>query len=218
MLSVLMLAGCGAEKAEKNKEGKETMNISTEKVSETEYFHELWKEDEQGDGKSVYWDGEKAFLIEDPLDSLDITDGRLVVEGTEMKTVPGIFELHYLNKLKNVQVVSEKEDDYHLTAENMDIRVQEVDFSGEKERLDKDSGYRSMETDVLSQHQIKYFKEYGLYMGLADTEKGRYAGYTLIFKSELNGKSYKLSVLGIGNMEDIKMHALYVMNHFEVLF
>ena len=179
-----------------------------ESISALEQFYKLVEEDKTGDKKSVYWDGKSASMVEDEFDSLDISDGRGMITGTERTGIPDVFELNYPNSIENVVLTSDSEEDYHLTADVVDIRIQLVDFHSNKQ----------IDASILSKHQTKYFEDYKLYVGLIKTEEETYAGYTLLFESNLNNKSYMISVAGIGNLEDIKMNALYIMNHFDVSY
>ena len=189
-----------------------------ESISALEQFYKLVEEDKTGDKKSVYWDGKSASMVEDEFDSLDISDGRGMITGTERTGIPDVFELNYPNSIENVVLTSDSEEDYHLTADVVDIRIQLVDFHSKQEELKKDSSYKQIDASILSKHQTKYFEDYKLYVGLIKTEEETYAGYTLLFESNLNNKSYMISVAGIGNLEDIKMNALYIMNHFDVSY
>ena len=221
VLAALMLVACDSNKSEKNKEGNENMKEiekSTKNGNEWENFYQLLKEDKEGDKKSIYWDGNTASIIDDEFDSFDISDGRGEITGTKTVTVPGVFELYYPDNLEDIVTVSDKENSYHLTGKNLDIQVQEIDFKSEQKKLEEKTDYKKIKSDILSEHQRKYFKDFELYVGIADTDNGAYAGYTLLFESSLNDKAYSLSVLGIGNLEEIKMNALYIMNHFEVIF
>jgi ribonucleotide monophosphatase NagD (HAD superfamily) len=60
--------------------------------------------------------------------------------------------------------------------------------------------------------------DYELFVGKEETDKGTYVGYVLVFRSALKDKkTYKISVTGIGSLEDIKVCAFDIMNHFNVL-
>lgn len=229
---LLCLVGCKAKQASHTEGGKESMtqkeyNQDTKEEKgkeqkkesqEIDMFFQLMEEDVVGDEKSVSWDGTQATVIDDVYDSTEISDGRFEMSGREIATVAGVFEFAYPNTLKQVSIKSGQAEDYYLTAENVEIRIQQIEYASEKKNLDENLKYRNIDASSLSEHQTKYFNQYALYMGMVDTDEGCYAGYTLVFESNLAKRSYRISVDGIGNMADIKATAVYVMNHFDVLF
>lgn len=192
--------------------------ISNSTTDEVQNFHNLMAADEVGDKRSVYWDGSKATSEEDELDDLSIDDGRGVIDGTQTITIPMVFEFEHTNSLQDVVVESDNEEDYHIEAKNYDIRIERIDYEAEKENMASDSNFVQTTEIVLADYQTKYFKEYELYYGIVQTDRGTYAGYSLIFDSALDDRAYRITCSGIGCMEDIRTEAFYIMNHFDVLF
>lgn len=217
LLLSVSLTGCN-DFAKSNSGRNQNMANMEESINALEQFYKLVEEDKTGDKKSVYWDGKSASMVEDEFDSLDISDGRGGITGTERTGIPDVFELYYPDSIENVVLTSDSEEDYHLTTDVVDIRIQLVDFHSKQEELKEDSSYKEIDGGILSKHQTKYFENYKLYVGLIKTGEETYAGYTLLFQSNLNDKSYMISVAGIGNLEDIKINALYIMNHFDVSY
>lgn len=201
-------------------ESKEDSMVEEQNIvkGEVENFFYLMEQNEVGDGKSVYWDGISATEVEDEFDSSDLQDGRWNISGEQVITVGDIFEFAYPDSLDSITVLSDSAEDYHLYTEEYDVHIQQISYEEEVQDASKEENLKRIEEELLSEHQTKYFEEYQLYLGIVDTEKGNYAGYTLFFKSNLADRAYCISVNGTGNMEDIKIVALYVMNHFEVLF
>lgn len=224
VLASFCLASCGV-KPEGSDTGVKGMTEKVEEVvqtenqrSEIENFQKLMSEEVEGDRKSVYWDGSHAVMREDPLDIADIQDGRYVIEGVQKVTIPDTFEFSYPNALENVVVESKKEEDYHITAKDYDIQIKRIDYEEEKEKIASDPAYVRIEEEVLSPNQTKYFKSYELYEGIVNTSGGTYAGYTLLFESELDHRAYLIGCSGIGYLYDIRQVGFYIMNHFDVLF
>lgn len=194
-----------------------TMNKNTER-SHIENFHQLMKEDVAGDGKGVYWDGESASVIDDELDQSDIDDGRNVFTDATTVKLPLIFEYSYPNELEDVTVVNDDAKDYHVTAKDYDIRIELVDYNNAVEKMAENDNFTEIDKSALSANQTKYFDDYYLYRGIVNTANGDYAGYVLLFESNLDDRQYKITCSGLGLVERIRMTAFYIMNHFEVLF
>lgn len=184
----------------------------------TATFFSLVEADQQGDEKSVYWDGKKASVIDDEFDSAQIDDGRTLGEGYETAGVPDMFSFQYPNDMKLAEIKSESAEEYCLEAENLEILVRQIDFEKETEAMKNNTNYQMIATEFFPEYVTKYFEQYQLYIGFTDTQNARYAGYTLLFQSNLADRSYQITVAGIGNMEEIRLRALYIMDHFEVLF
>ena len=53
---------------------------------------------------------------------------------------------------------------------------------------------------------------------MVDTNDKNYAGFILIFESELADRAYQISCSGIGYIKDIQTNSIDIMNHFDVLF
>ena len=152
LISILLsvsLTGCN-EFAKSNSGRNQNMVNMEESISALEQFYKLVEEDKTGDKKSVYWDGKSASMVEDEFDSLDISDGRGMITGTERTGIPDVFELNYPNSIENVVLTSDSEEDYHLTADVVDIRIQLVDFHSKQEELKKDSSYKQIDASILS--------------------------------------------------------------------
>ncbi len=216
MIILLILAGCGCNNNGDNTEGD--LGMKDKELEQGDFF-ELVKEDVFGDEKSIYWDGTKASLRDDPLDSTEIDDGRYGERVLQQVTVPNKFELYYPDSLQDKEIVCETAENYHIIAKDMNIYVHQVDYEKEKKQLAESASYLAIDKMQLSEHSTKYFDDYELFVGKEETDKGIYVGYVLLFKSALGEKNtYKISVTGIGSLEDIKVCAFDIMNHFTVLF
>ncbi len=216
MIILLTMTGCGSNSNSDNIEG----DLGTkDNVLEQGDFLELVKEDVFGDEKSIYWDGTTASIKEDPLDSIAIDDGRYGERTLEEVTVSNKFELYYPDDLQDVEIVSETTEDYHMTAKNKNIYVRSVDYETEIKQLTESEDFLAIDKTQLSEHKTYFFEDYELFVGKEETDKGTYVGYVLVFRSALKDKkTYKISVTGIGSLEDIKVCAFDIMNHFNVLF
>lgn len=210
IIMCFMLTACAGRK-----DG--TMNKDTE-LSQIENFHKLMNEDAGGDRKGVFWDGESASVVDDELDQSDIDDGRNVFTGATTVKLPLNFEYSYPNELEDVTVVNDDAKDYHVNAKDYDIRIELVDYNNAVEKMAVNDNYIEIDKSALSANQTKYFDDYHLYRGIVNTANGDYAGYVLLFESNLADRQYKISCSGLGLVERIRMTAFYIMNHFEVLF
>ena len=219
MVAAMGMMACNSNMGRKREENKMQENtIENSSADEVQNFHNLMEADEVGDKKSVYWDGRKAILEEDELDDLNINDGRGMIEGTQTVTIPTVFEFTYTNSLKDVIVENNSEENYHIEAQNYDIRIELIDYEVETEKMASDANFAKITDSVLSERHTKYFKEYELYSGIVQTARGDYAGYSLIFDSAVDDRAYRITCSGIGCMENIRMEAFEIMNHFYVLF
>lgn len=183
-----------------------------------EEFFELMEQNEYGDKKSVYWDGTSAKEVADEQDSSDVQDGRWNIEKCETITVEDMFEFIYPGDIDEVTLRSVMPENYHMSAPDLDVRIQQIEYDEAIKAAEKRTSLRKVEGEELSQNQTKYFKDYALYLTVTDTGKENYAGYQLFFESNLTDRAYSISVTGLGNMDDLKVTAFYIMNHFEVLF
>ena len=212
IIMCFMLTACAGKE-----EGNGTMNSDTGleatkdiELTHIENFHKLTKEDIIGDRKGVYWDGESASVVEDELDQSDIDDGRNVFSGATTVKLPLIFEYSYPNDLEDVTVVNDDAKDYHVTAKDYDIRIELVDYNSAVEKMAENDNFIEIDKSALSVNQTKYFDDYHLYRGIVNTEQGDYAGYVLIFESNLDDRQYKITCSGLGLVERIRMTAFYI--------
>lgn len=210
---LLLLSACQNEEGgnEKEMEKKEAMNPA-------EYLNVLIDEEKDGDGKSVYWNGKEAIVKDDPYDVKDIDDGRFTIQGRKIVSIPQVFQFEYPDFLQNVAVEKDSEEYYYIASQNFDICIELIDYEDREEVLDSNLNYKIVEDEILSKDQIKYFKRYKLYRGVVDTNDKNYAGFILIFESELADRAYQISCSGIGYIKDIQKNAIDIMNHFDVLF
>lgn len=219
---VLVISACQSEEGGNNKkmEKKETINVTEqeETMSPAEYLNVLIHEEKDGDGKSVYWDGEKASVKEDPYDVKDMDDGRFTIEGKQTVSIPQVYQFEYPDSLQNAVVEKDSEEFYHITAQDFDICIELIDYDEREKILNDEDNYEIVEDEILSKNQTKYFKRYALYRGVVDADGKDYAGFVLIFESGLADRSYQISCSGIGYMKDIQINSTYIMNHFDVLF
>lgn len=222
LIFVLLISACQSEEGGNNKkmEKKENINVTEqeETMSSAEYLNVLINEEKDGDGKSVYWDGEKAVVKDDPYDVKDIDDGRFTIEGKQTVSIPQVFQFEYPDSLQNAVVEKNSEEFYHITAQDFDICIELIDYDDRKKILNENRSYEIVEGEILSKSQTKYFKRYELYRGVVDTNEKDYAGFVLILESELADRSYQISCSGIGYIRDIQKNSIYIMNHFDVLF
>lgn len=222
LIFILVISACGSEEGgnQKTMKEKENVNITEqeESISPAQHLNVLIKEEEDGDGESVFWDGEKAFVKNDPYDEKDIDDGRFVIEGKKTVLMPQVYQLEYPDSLQNDIVEKDSEEYCHITAEDFDICIELIDYEDRKKVLDNNHNCEIVKEEILSKNQTKYFKRYEVYSGIIDADGKNYAGFILIFESELADRSYQITCSGIGYMKDIQKNAIYIMNHFDVLF
>lgn len=221
VLICFTITACASNKEENGKMTNQDTELeisSNNEQNNIENYHRLMEEDVTGDGMSVYWDGKAASVVEDQFDQNDIEDGRSVINGATSVKLPLLFEYSYPNHLEDVTVVSDNAENYHVKAKDYDIRFELVDYKNAVEELKQNNNLREIDKSNLSENQTKYFKDYHLYQGIINTQSGDYAGYVLVFESNLDDRQYKISCSGLGLIENIKITAFYIMNHFEVLF
>lgn len=216
LMLLTTLTGCstGMGNQYRNEMVKET-EMGQQQIEE---FFDLMEQSKSGDEKSVYWDGASAKEVADEQDSADVQDGRWNIEKCETITVEDMFEFVYPGDIDEVTLRSEMPEDYHMSAPDLDIHIQQVEYEEAIQAAEKRTSLRKIEGEELSQNQTKYFKDYALYLSVTDTGDEIYAGYQLFFESNLADRAYSISVTGLGNIEELKITALYIMNHFDVLF
>ena len=185
--------------------------ISCGKVGQTGDLHTLINQDIIGNRKSVYWDGKEASLVKDELDDLTLTDGRGWGIYSKVDILDN-YEFSYFDNKNDYKTVSDDPANYILESEDQRIVVKEIDYYTEKEKLDTDENFRQTDKLKLKEDRLKLFEEYQTYTCILDN----YAGYTIIFKSELNGKSYNITCVGKGILPNIELQAKEVTNSFRV--
>ena len=195
--------------------------------SDTSNFHELLAQDKEGDRKSIEWNAvtKKATLVKDELDNKSILDGR----GYGLYNKVDIDEEYQFTYKDNekpekkFKVLNNNPSNYILSSANQRIEIQEIDYNTEKDKLTDPKNieqYQPTDTLYIKEDRVNLFKEYEVFSSIIDipeTNKA-YAGYTIIFTSELNNKSYKITCTGEGLLPDIQLQTEEIINSFRVYF
>lgn len=238
LIFVLALTGCSNGNNEKDKETGNMSNTITRKeiteikdenmVTETtgaqskedarKEFFELVTNAKAGDKKAVYWDGSKASVVDDEMNSFDIDDGRNVSENPQTYREEMLIEVKYPEDFKQVDINPEELDNCHFTDGDCEIIVKQIDYEEMATAIENNDDY--MQTDLvhIQDYRSKYFDKYMLCVGLKDFDGITKAGFTLIFKSALDERSYIVEVYGLGNINIISDVSALVMNSIDVLW
>lgn len=176
-------------------------------------FHTLVEQDRTGNSKSVYWDGKEASLIKDELDSPMITDGR----GYGMYSTIDIdeeYRFYYYDNKSDLHVKNDATDNYILESDTQKIIINSIDYDTEKAKLDTSENFKQTGKLKIKDDKLTSFDKYQTYTCIVDN----YAGYSIIFKHGITGKSYQVICIGKGNIANIELQAREVINSFSVYF
>lgn len=229
LIFVLLLTGCSSGNNGDDKEikrmsdtnNKDVIDMNTDTVTGTDAkaeFFELVKNSEAGDGKGINWDGNKASVIDDEMNSFDIDDGGYVSENPPKYREEMLIEFRYPEGFKQVDVNPDELDNCHFTDGDDEIIVKQINYEEMAAAIENSDDYKQTDSVHIQDYRSKYFDKYMLYVGLKDFDGITKAGYTLIFKSALDDRSYIVEVYGLGNINSIKAEAALVMNSIDVLW
>jgi len=99
-----------------------------------------------------------------------------------------------------------------------EIYVQQISYADETSILKEDDNYIEIDSLGIREDRLKYFKDYKTFVGIKEINGKKKAGFVLLFESALADRSYMIEVYGLGNMSIINQEALFVIDHFEVLW
>ena len=169
-----------------------------------EIFQKLMRENSSFDGHSVSWDGKSASLIEDELDTEEMSGSRYAYWDTNLYVSGDKMWSFYYIDLKNKSNIKAEDDAFTLSSDKEYIKVQKAGFEEAKEILEKSGSMFPVNDEKFeSIAQRSGFNSFVCACGLKNVNDKTYAGYTASFVSKY-GDSYKVEYFGMGNMENLK--------------
>lgn len=188
-----------------------------EYANETEHIFVLLEKDKPNNRKSVYWDGVEAKLMKDGLDDENICDGRWGPYCLSEKKVEDTYSFAYFEEyFYKSEIISESASDYHIVTEDMDYHIEQVDYADEKKAFSEGTNFKEIEPWMVGRWMKENAEKYIAYKGIEEFEERLpYAGYVLLFQSKETGNAYKISVTGLGYLEDISIIANRIMSTFQ---
>lgn len=164
---------------------------------ELTHLFKLLDKDKTGNRKSVYWNGDTAYMVADKYDDDAISDGKYY-HGAEYLTK----ELWMINieGMTDYDVIFDEETHVLFKGENWQF---EVKLTNKQEEID--AAIETLKKDpylrVLSEEDRDIIVE-----GIKEVDGKYYAGYDMTINDYL-GHYYEVSYFGIGNMDDIGIMA-----------
>lgn len=206
LLTGIMLTGCAM--------GKDYSNLKQgDKMDQVVYeFQKLMDQDESGNKKAVFWNGEKAYIDYDELDDKNIEDGRYL-RGYDPFSNEKVDINIYGMEDRN-EVVSAPD---HLLFEAADeswyFELEFTDsFDQKVEELKQDKWLHFM-----GESKLEYDERRALFRGIS-TYKGRnYAGYTEVYDDGFDNYCV-VKYMAIGNMNDAGVMINQLIDQLRIQF
>jgi len=202
MLFSILITGCSrTEYAD---------TISSEELDDSIYeFQELMDKDKAGDNKSVFWDGEKAYIDVDEYDDTE-KDG-FEIGYTELAKESwkcNIYGLEDCEKLIDTdEHVLYKGEDWIFEVKKNDT------FTKEEELLSNENYLKFIEKNEFSEG----ITHWTLYRGIKSVDKKKYAGFVINYRDGFT-HSYEISFMMIGNMRYCEAYKNQILSQFDVNF
>jgi hypothetical protein len=212
LIICISLTACGiSDDARRPDETKRPAETVSENENDPVDVFQAIAEDKEFDGKSLIWDGEKAQIVDDELDSRDVLDGRYgEFELVTLETGIG-FDLVLPKTSHNSDLFMSSEYPPVDTDDEFSIETQDRFLSLKKEgagtfdqkAAELSSGGGLMESDSSA---IKSETGHKLFTGIIKTTSGEnMAGFLLLINGE--DSVYTFRYAGLGNYSDIRVEA-----------
>ncbi len=222
ILLSLALAGCTSNTSDPEAGGYEDTSSpaagSYEDMSDAEKLQALLEEDEDNDRKAVYWDGTDSSSEEDEEDDPEISDGRSGPGTYQTYLAEQLIECIYPEEYEQINQDPDQPDSCHFVKGDTEIFVSPISYTEEKAGLEEDENYVETDSFRPSENATKYFENYATFVGIREIDGVKKAGFVLILESNLAQRSYKIETYGLGNMTEIAMAEVFVVNGFDVKF
>lgn len=186
----------------------DVLGESREMENELENLFDLLDKDEVGNRKSVYWDGNTAYMVADEYDDNNISDGKYF-HGAEYLTK----ELWMINieGLSDYEVVFDEETHVLYKGENWQF---EVKLTNKQEEIE--ATIENLKNDPYLRVKSEEDKNV-VFEGIREFDGRNYAGYDMTI-NDYFGHYYEVSYFGIGNMDDIGIMTSRFEQQFTVNF
>lgn len=194
-----------------------------ENVNSIDNFFKLVDSDKENDRKSVYWDGNKASVVDDIMDDKYITDGRfgLRMQSELIENDDWVIRIDTYNKEYNI--ICNEPDKFVVETDTIDkedfklyCSIQELDksYTDICNEFNNDTDWRNISSDHKIMRNSYGVERYELYLGV-DTEK-EMAGHIGIVEG-CNGKVYEIEFIGKGKLNDILGLSLNTLDSFDII-
>lgn len=175
-------------------------------------FQTLMDEDEVGDLKSVYWDGQEARTVEDQLDDESISDGR-----NWRGFVPLEKELWKCNiyGIENYEAIFDENDHVLYKGDKYRFEVKKIENYA--------SGYEKLSNEIWLKMIDEYvgpgeYKKQAVFRGIRTIDDKQYAGFVACYRDGY-GNSYEISyMVNDGNMADANTMINQILMQFDINF
>ncbi len=180
------------------------------------------EKDKSGDKKTVYWDGEKAYIEDDPEDDPDIVYS--YEELHDQYNADKLYEFEYPHGWVIADTDEEDPGYCHLYDPDNENTVHEafvspVNYEDAIDMMNSDPDYRATDDFRIADFQVKYLEEYQAYIGLKDFDGVKKVGFVLIFKSSLKeDTAYRVECYGLGEVLSVRRDLKIMIDHFDVTF
>lgn len=216
LLSFILMAGCSfpLSTGSNNKPG----SLKEKKDPKEMSILEAIAQDKEYDGKSIVWDGEKACIIYDELDSRAILDGRAgpfphVWYETKLGITLNISDTGLNSSLFD-------SDQYPPTDSEGEFAIETPERYLSVVKSSQDS-YSKLEEELLNDAELMEINEKGLserdyrvFAGKIRTPQDKDMIGVIVITPDVDGSVFCIKYAGIGNYSDISTEGLGMIHSF----
>lgn len=180
-------------------------------------FHYLMERTFMEDGKTVYWNGDRAFVANESMHEESILKDHIY--NTDIKMINFFEEWSVmfadstgLTFLKDY-IITRTADDYFFVNATHYFRIRKVNYEKAVNKLENNYNFVEITENVKNDKLGKRYKDYSIYRGVVQNEDKVYAGFTAIVDG-YSDNAYELSYFSKGDMLEICKSAFAFINGF----
>lgn len=201
-----------------NRADLNTENLNIDESRETDLIKEVRQyqaEDQDYDGKGVFWDGETVSMKDDSMDDKNLTGDRFGVYNTD-EIVTDDWSVRA--KIKDdIKAYEQDNDHLYYAGEKWKMEVKKVDYNERRQYYSEDKNSLDISEEAVPKNFEDRYEESSIFLNFSEVDGNLLAGYVYLLK-DYYGHEYEVSYHGTGFMEDIFLNASCLGGSFNVLF